>query len=130
MSIELSSGDIILRKFRESDSARMVELANNENISKNLRDGFPYPYTLKHAKEFIEKCLSLHPPGIFAIEYKGEYSFNNLDVVRIHAGVYEHNPASQRVLEKCGFTREGTFKKAVFKQEKFWDEVRYARIRL
>jgi len=57
-----------------------------------------------------------------------DYGFRNLDIVRIHTGVYEHNLASQRVLEKCGFIKEGVFKKAVFKQEKFWNEVRYARI--
>jgi len=167
----LINGDIRLRKFTEKDCTRMVDLANNENISLNLRDGFPHPYTLKNAKDFIEKCLSHHPPGIFAIEYKDEYvgnigllkgndvyrksaevgyfvgedywnkgiatvalnlacdyGFTHLDVIRIHAGVYEHNLASQRVLEKCGFVKEGVFKNAVFKQEKFWNEVRYAKL--
>jgi RimJ/RimL family protein N-acetyltransferase len=33
-----------------------------------------------------------------------------------------------RVLEKCGFEREGVFKKAVIKNGKIWDEVRYSKI--
>jgi len=172
MKLELSSGNIKLRGFRKSDSARLVELANNENISRNLRDGFPHPYTLQHAEEFITKCMALDPPTLFAIEYNGEYvgniglvkgndvyrksaevgyfigeeywnkgiatvalnlicdyGFDNLDIIRIHTGVYEHNIASQRVLEKCGFVKEGVFVKAVFKKEMFWNEVRFAKLR-
>ncbi len=172
MTIIAADGDIILRTFTESDCPRMVELANNEKISMNLRDGFPHPYTMDHAREFIERCISLDPPSIFAIEYKGEYAgnigimkgtdvyrksaevgyflgeqywnkgiatialklaceygFAHLDIVRIHAGVYEHNLASQRVLEKAGFKKEGVFEKAVFKMEKFWNEVRYAKVK-
>lgn len=170
--MELTSGDIKLRRFRKSDSIRLVELANNENISRNLRDGFPHPYTLQNAEEFIRRYIDIDPITIFAIDYKGEYvgniglvkgndvyrksaevgyfigeeywnkgivttalklitdyGFRNLDIVRIHTGVYEHNLASQRVLEKCGYVKEGVFQKAVFKQEKYWNEVRYAKLR-
>ena len=28
--------------------------------------------------------------------------------------------------EKCGFEKEGIFKKAIFKQNKIWDEIRFA----
>ncbi len=164
--------DVKLRPFRLSDSLRLVELANNENIARNLRDGFPNPYTPEHAESWILKMKDLDPPTIFAIEYKGiyvgniglsigvdvyrksaevgyfigeeywnkgiatkaldlicQYGFDNLDIVRIHTGVYEHNLASQRVLEKCGFIREGVFKMAVYKRDKFWNEVRYAKVK-
>jgi RimJ/RimL family protein N-acetyltransferase len=57
-----------------------------------------------------------------------EYGFRNLNIVRIHSGVYEHNLASQRVLEKCGYIKEGVFQKAVFKKDQFWNEVRYAKV--
>ncbi len=46
--------------------------------------------------------------------------------MRIQTGVYEYNPASQHVLEKCGFIKEGVFKKAIYKDGGLWDEVRYA----
>ena len=145
--------------------------ADNQKISRNLRDGFPNPYTLRDAENFINKLLKQEPLTFFAIEYKGEYvgnislsmgtdvyrksaelgyfigepywnkgiattavnliteyGFRNFDIVRIHAGLFKHNLASQRVLEKCGFHYEGTFEKAVFKLGEFWDEVRFAKV--
>ena len=57
-----------------------------------------------------------------------EYGFKQLGIIRIHTGVFEYNSASMRVLEKCGFTKEGVFRKSVFKQNKIWDEIRYSKI--
>lgn len=54
-----------------------------------------------------------------------EYGFANLDIVRIHTGIFEYNTASQRVLEKCGFKKEAVFEKAVLKNNQLWNEVRY-----
>lgn len=36
-----------------------------------------------------------------------EFGFMQTSLVRIHAGYYTRNPASGRVLEKCGFKPEG-----------------------
>jgi [ribosomal protein S5]-alanine N-acetyltransferase len=167
--MELVSGDIRLRPFRLSDADKMAEMANNKKISRNLRDGFPHPYTYDDALTFIRHCLDMPRDTFFAIEYKGEhvgnislspcqdvyrksaeigyfiaepfwnkgiasaavkiivqFGFNNLGIMRIQTGVYEYNPASQRVLEKCGFLKEGIFKKAIYKDGGLWDEVRYA----
>lgn len=55
--------------------------------------------------------------------------FERSNVWRLYAGVYHTNIGSQRVLEKAGFTREGVLKKAVFKDGKVLDEVRYALLR-
>ncbi len=54
-----------------------------------------------------------------------DFGFKNLDIVRIDIGIYDYNRASQRILEKNGFTKEAIFKKAVFKNGKFCDKVRY-----
>jgi [ribosomal protein S5]-alanine N-acetyltransferase len=167
--MELQSGNIILRPFRESDASRLAELANNKKIGRNLRDGFPYPYTVENAISFIKQFRD--HISFFAVEYKGEYAgnislvpcenvyrktaeigyflgepywnkgimttavnliteygFNKLGFARIHTGVYEYNPASQRVLEKCGYVKEGIFRKSIFKDDRLWDEVRYAKI--
>lgn len=164
--MELIDGSIRLRHFRDSDAERMAELANNPKIGKNLRDGFPYPYTVKDAKNFLKKYEDFH--FFFAIEYHGVY-VGNISLVpqdnvhiktaeigyflgepywnkgimttavklitgygfksgfaRIHTGVYEFNPASQKVLQKCGYTLEGIFRKNVLKEGKLWDEFRYA----
>ncbi len=63
-----------------------------------------------------------------AIKLITDFGLSKLDFVRIHAGIFEYNISSQRVMEKCGYIKEGIFKKAVFKQGKLWDEIRYARI--
>lgn len=163
---------IKLRRLRIDDKYRLVEFASNEKISINLRDGFPYPYTLTDAEKFLANVSNQTPTQVFAIECNGlyvgnigmhlcsdvyrksaeigylldekywnkgimtkavnlicEYGFNELDIVRIHTGVFEYNTASQVVLEKCGFTKEGIFRKAIFKNEKIWDEIRYAKVK-
>jgi RimJ/RimL family protein N-acetyltransferase len=51
-----------------------------------------------------------------------------MDIVRIHTGIFEYNKASQRVLEKCGFRKEGIFRKSICKNGKMYDEIRYALI--
>jgi hypothetical protein len=53
--MELVSGNIKLRPLSLADAKRIVELANNEKISRNLRDGFPNPYTLPDAESFLTK---------------------------------------------------------------------------
>ncbi len=170
--MELKSGNIVLRPLQMKDMKRLAELANNEKISRNLRDGFPHPYTIKDAENFLSKFTNQDPVTYFGIEYNGEYvgnislvpcqniyrmsaeigyfigepywnkgivttavnliteyGFNHLGVIRIHTGIFEYNTASQKVLEKCGFVKEGVFRKSVFKQEKLWDEIRYAKLK-
>ncbi|HEY0230003.1 MAG TPA: GNAT family protein [Dokdonella sp.] len=48
---------------------------------------------------------------------------------RVFATVYANNPASARVLEKCGFVREGVQKSAVVKRGELLDVFLYARAR-
>jgi RimJ/RimL family protein N-acetyltransferase len=55
-----------------------------------------------------------------------DYGFQSLHLQRIFTGVFDHNKASQRVLEKCGFTLEGIASKAIFKNNRFLDEYKYA----
>lgn len=55
-----------------------------------------------------------------------EYSFKNFDITRIYARPFGTNIASQKVLEKAGFTLEGKFEKSLFKNGEFMDELIYA----
>jgi RimJ/RimL family protein N-acetyltransferase len=61
-----------------------------------------------------------------AIPQMVEYGFKNFDITRIFARPYGTNAASQRVLEKTGFTLEGRFEKTLFKNGEFQDELIYA----
>ncbi len=39
-----------------------------------MRDHLPFPYTEKHAMEFIEHCQGENPQQTFAVEYNGEFA--------------------------------------------------------
>ena len=58
-----------------------------------------------------------------------DYAFANFDLVRLYAEVKEWNPASTRVLEKCGFTFEGRLRKSATKDGHTIDQLLYALVR-
>ncbi len=57
------------------------------------------------------------------------YAFNNFDIERIEAGVFEWNPASGRVLEKCGYTFERTCHNNTYKDGEITSELFYYMLR-
>ena len=54
------------------------------------------------------------------------YGFDTLGLKRIEATAFTHNPASQRVLERAGLSREGTLKGWHCKDGKLIDAVMFA----
>jgi len=52
-------------------------------------------------------------------------AFERYDIVRLQAGIFSNNPASMRVLEKCGFIREAVHRDAITKNGVLLDEVMY-----
>ena len=58
-----------------------------------------------------------------------EYGFSAFELCRIYAGIMEWNPASGKVLEKCGVTPEARLKKNITKAGKTMDELVYAIVR-
>ena len=42
--------EVILRWWRLSDAVVLSQILNNRKILDNLRDGLPYPYTLRDAR--------------------------------------------------------------------------------
>jgi RimJ/RimL family protein N-acetyltransferase len=64
-----------------------------------------------------------------AVNLMTHYGFEHLGLLRIHAGIFSFNKASQRVLEKCGFTKEGVFKNGIIKNNHVYDEIRYAKLK-
>ena len=63
------------------------------------------------------------------VEQVVAYGFDKLKLMRIEARVFTINPASAKVLEKCGFELEGIQKKTFYKNGKFLDSFIYARLR-
>ena len=64
-----------------------------------------------------------------AVRATSDFVLDHFGLVRLEAPVFEWNPASMRVLEKCGFVREGVQRKGVFKEGQIIDAVVYARVR-
>lgn len=64
-----------------------------------------------------------------AVKLASRFGFKRLKLRRIYAGVFPHNMASIRVLEKAGFEREGLLRKSRLKNGKLLDELLYAKVR-
>jgi RimJ/RimL family protein N-acetyltransferase len=62
----------ILRPWHPEDAPALVKHANNPRVAGNLRDGFPYPYTLPDARKWLEMVAGNRDDIILAIEVNGE----------------------------------------------------------
>ena len=63
-----------------------------------------------------------------AVSAFAPWAFERFNLQRIYAHVFERNPASARVLEKAGFSREARLRSAVIKEGEILDEWLYARV--
>jgi [ribosomal protein S5]-alanine N-acetyltransferase len=61
-----------------------------------------------------------------AIPQMVDFAFRTYNITRLYARPFGNNLASQRVLEKCGFTLEATIKQNIFKNGEYLDELIYA----
>jgi RimJ/RimL family protein N-acetyltransferase len=64
-----------------------------------------------------------------AVQLAVDYLFLSKDIVRVQAGTDPENTASQKVLEKTGFKREGLLRKALFMWGKWADMRIYSILR-
>lgn len=69
----LDLGTCSLRTPRSTDAASLARYANNRNVSRNLRDAFPFPYRIEDAHLFIAKFTSPEHKGlVLCIDIGGE----------------------------------------------------------
>jgi RimJ/RimL family protein N-acetyltransferase len=61
-----------------------------------------------------------------AVKAVSPYAMRRFGLIRLEAPVFEWNPASMRVLEKCGFVREGVLRASAVKDGQVIDRVLYA----
>ncbi|MFL6539446.1 MAG: GNAT family N-acetyltransferase [Chthoniobacterales bacterium] len=170
--VEIRLTNALLRPWRMDDAAALVACANNRNISRNLRDRFPFPYTAAHAEAYLTHKTEVQSDLVFCIDIDGaaaggigvhpsddvyrltaelgywlaepfwgrgivteavqavvRQGFNLLPLVRIEASAFASNPASARVLEKCGFTFEGVRRHSVIKDGQILDLLGYSILR-
>jgi RimJ/RimL family protein N-acetyltransferase len=60
-----------------------------------------------------------------AIPQMLDFAFSTYDITRVFARPFGNNPASARVLEKCGFKLEATILQNIYKNDEFLDELIY-----
>lgn len=58
--------ECVLRKWRKEDAADLAKALSNPHVQDNLRDGIPFPYTVKDGEEFIEAMLCADPQQTYA----------------------------------------------------------------
>jgi len=61
-----------LRPWQSGDASSLVKHANNHRVARNLRDAFPYPYTLRDAQHWLECAVENREDLILAVEVNGE----------------------------------------------------------
>ena len=65
--MKIKFGDFCIRSFEPFDKEALLKYANNRNVSKLLRDQFPFPYTKTDAKTWIKYACNQHPEISFVI---------------------------------------------------------------
>jgi len=65
--LTLNGGHVVLRPWKRGDESQIVELANNLNVTRYLRESFPSPYTLQDATSWIYRNEAAGPKTHFAI---------------------------------------------------------------
>ena len=76
-------------------------------------------------------CKKLWGKGIAtkAVRLMIDYGFKKMKINKIWAGGLSNNPASKRILEKCGFKLEGRLRKHTYKNKKYYDDHIYGLLR-
>jgi RimJ/RimL family protein N-acetyltransferase len=64
-----------------------------------------------------------------AVRHFTEYAFDRYNLCRLYANVFETNPGSCRVLERCGYQLEGRLRQSAVKDGQVLDGLLYAAIR-
>ena len=59
--------------------------------------------------------------GTDAVQVMLRYAFREMNMQRVGLEVGEFNDAAQRVYEKCGFQIEGTIRRSMYRDGRFWD---------
>ena len=110
--MRLDCGSAVVRPWQDGDRAPLVRHENNRKVWRNLKDRFPNPYTDEDARAWRAPARCVHIGYWLCEPFRGR-------------GIMT---ASMRVLEKCGYVREGLLRKSVFKDGEIIDSVLYAKV--
>lgn len=85
--------------------------------------------------DYINRTAQFHSKIATSLDLRGKgygtkatmalikYGFEQMNLNCIYSHIIEYNVASQRVKEKCGFTKDGVLRKRVYKDGKYHDIV-------
>lgn len=76
----ITLNQIVLRDLKSIDIYSLTRNANNKKIWNNMRNSFPYPFTIEDAVTLINSINSKISKTIKAIDFKGEL----IGVVSLH----------------------------------------------
>ena len=62
----------VIRSFRQSDAEDLARHANNRQIWSALTDGFPHPYRLEDAHQWLQWAVGQEPESCFALASESE----------------------------------------------------------
>lgn len=65
--MRIDIGEWQVRSFHPDDAEALTRYANNPNVSRSLRDAFPYPYARSDAEDWISYATGQSPETNFAI---------------------------------------------------------------
>jgi len=57
---------VALRGWEMSDAGDLARAVNNKKVQDNLRDGIPFPYTVRDAEEFITAMKTAEKDSLYA----------------------------------------------------------------
>jgi ribosomal-protein-alanine N-acetyltransferase len=70
--MELQTKTCLIRSWQRSDVHSLASHANNPSVARNLRDGFPFPYTMRDAEQWLTMMACQGTETQFAIDIGGE----------------------------------------------------------
>lgn len=103
-----------LRHWRIEDAKDIAETLNNRKVLDNLRDGIPFPYTVKDAEEFITAMIHADPmetfPFAITVEDKaigsiGAFRQSNIHFRTAEIGYYLGEPYWGKGYGTCAVTQ-------------------------
>ncbi|MXW35086.1 MAG: GNAT family N-acetyltransferase [Chloroflexi bacterium] len=65
--MHIDIGEWQVRSHQADDAESLARYANNRNVSRNMRDAFPFPYALDDAREWLKRAMRASPESNFAI---------------------------------------------------------------
>jgi RimJ/RimL family protein N-acetyltransferase len=115
------AGQMVIFAIRSRKTEELIGACGIEDIKRDFGNRAKIGYWL--AEPFWNSGIMTR-----VIKRLCQYAFEDLNLHRVSATVFDFNKASCRVLEKCGFKKEGTLKKLYKKDDQYIDAILYARI--